>query len=331
MRKEKLVQLLKLATTMAGNAEGMTIDEMANAAGVSRRTAERMRDAIEAAFQPLEHVQDGRQTRFRMSAKGIGSYTVAPTSLELAELENAAREVDQERDGARAEVLRGLASKIRATLRDGERRRVHVDVDAQIRSEGLARSVGPRPLRDSEVLSQLRHALIAGRQIELSYKSASGVARRQTVIGYGLIFGARYYLVAIQSNKPDPAMYRLDRMTDVRILDTAGAPPSDFDIDAFAQRSFGVFQETPQDIIWRFDADVADDARQFVFHPNQETTTETDDSLTVRFQAGGLREMALHLMTWGAKVTIVAPVELKVLMDEMLQELVSQHGTVRRV
>ena len=48
MRHEKAAALLDLARALAASAEGLTLDEMARAAGVGRRTAERMRDALAA-------------------------------------------------------------------------------------------------------------------------------------------------------------------------------------------------------------------------------------------------------------------------------------------
>ena len=42
MRHEKATRLLDLARMLAGSAEGMTLDEMASALGVGRRTAERI-------------------------------------------------------------------------------------------------------------------------------------------------------------------------------------------------------------------------------------------------------------------------------------------------
>ncbi len=46
MRHEKATRLLELARLLASSAEGLTLDEMAQAMGVGRRTAERMRDAV---------------------------------------------------------------------------------------------------------------------------------------------------------------------------------------------------------------------------------------------------------------------------------------------
>ncbi|MFM8753337.1 MAG: ECF-type sigma factor, partial [Phenylobacterium sp.] len=43
MRHEKAARLLELARRLAASAEGLTLDEMASAMQVSRRTVERMR------------------------------------------------------------------------------------------------------------------------------------------------------------------------------------------------------------------------------------------------------------------------------------------------
>ena len=53
MRYEGLTNIVKLAIRMQGLRGGMTLDGIRSEFGVSRRTAERMRDAVEQAFRPL--------------------------------------------------------------------------------------------------------------------------------------------------------------------------------------------------------------------------------------------------------------------------------------
>ena len=148
MRSEKPADLLKLTQALAASAEGMTLDEMAEFSKVGRRTIERRRDALEAVFGPLDRIEEGRQVRFRMNGRGLGSFAHAPTSEELAELENAIRACEAASDEGRAENLRSLLLKIRASLRSAERRRLDTDIEAQLRAEAFARQVGPRPYAD---------------------------------------------------------------------------------------------------------------------------------------------------------------------------------------
>jgi hypothetical protein len=58
-------------------------------------------------------------------------------------------------------------------------------------------------------------------------------------------------------------------MSDVRVTNTPGTRPRAFSIDAYAARSFGVFQEEPHDVVLRFVPEVADEVASFQFHPGQ--------------------------------------------------------------
>ena len=93
--------------------------------------------------------------------------------------------------------------------------------------------------------------------------------------------------------------------------ESAGARPRDFDLDAYAARSFGAYQEEPYDVVLRFIPEMADEVAAFQFHPTQTMTREPDGSTIVRFRGGGLREMVWHLFTWGEAVRIIAPEELR--------------------
>ena len=85
MRHEKAETLLRLARALAASAEGLTLEEMAREAGVGRRTAERMRDALWALFPQMEEVPDPPTKRFRIP-NGLDGLFQNPSVEELAEL-----------------------------------------------------------------------------------------------------------------------------------------------------------------------------------------------------------------------------------------------------
>ena len=122
---------------------------------------------------------------------------------------------------------------------------------------------------------------------------------------------------APSGGKPGPVVWRLDRIA-APALGTPGAAPEDFDLDAYAARSFMTFQEPPHTIVLRFTPDAMPDAARFRFHPSQEVETLEDGSLRVRFTCGGLLQVAHHLFTWGGAVRIEAPDVLRETMDEAL-------------
>ena len=63
------------------------------------------------------------------------------------------------------------------------------------------------------------------------------------------------------------------------------------DLNEYAMESFGAFHEEPFDVEWLFSADVANEAKNFIFHPKQKLTENPDGSLTVKFKAGGKMEI----------------------------------------
>lgn len=330
MRLEKVTAILNLARQLAGSAEGMSIDEIAESMSVSRRTAERMRDAVEVVFGPLDWIDDGRKRRFRIVARGLGNFAVAPTAEELLELENAIRFHDNRRDRQRAGILRSLATKIQASLREGDRRRLATDVEALVRSETFARQVGPRPATDPEVLSTLRQALLMQRVVTFSYASEDVKNQKRTVVPYGILFASRYYLVGCVPTKKKPVLFRLDRIREVVLSNTPGIPPQDFDLSGYANQSFSVYQEEPEQIKLQFRASAARDARAFIFHSSQTFTDEKDGSVTVSFRVGGLLQLAQHLMTWGDAVTVFEPQRLRDILSEEVNKLYNHYVSNRK-
>ena len=89
------------------------------------------------------------------------------------------------------------------------------------------------------------------------------------------------------------------------------------DLDAFAAQAFGSFHSEAEygPVVWRFSPSAAPIAREFEFHPTQQITDEHDGSLRVEFTASGWIEMVWHLYQWGDQVEVIAPEELRVMVD----------------
>ena len=134
--------------------------------------------------------------------------------------------------------------------------------------------------------------------IDFQYLSRmTGRRSRQRVQPHGLLYGSRAYLVGRSDWTEEMRYWVLANMSEVTLADEMFEFDDGFDIEEFASRSFGVYQEKPIDVTLRFEAEVAPDVVSFLFHPGQEITENEDGSLTVRFQAGGSLEMCRHLFT----------------------------------
>src|SRR5436309_1271523 len=123
MRYDKTTKVLELAKALAGSAEGLTLDEMAQLLGVGRRTAERMRDAVWTVFPQMESVEDPPRRRFRIPS-GLDSVFLTPSAEELAALHTAAELLQTNRAESRAAALISLERKLMAAMRSGARRKL---------------------------------------------------------------------------------------------------------------------------------------------------------------------------------------------------------------
>jgi predicted DNA-binding transcriptional regulator YafY len=325
MRHDKATDLLELARRLAGSAEGLTLDEMAEAIGVGRRTAERMRDALYALFPQMEDVPDGPTKRFRIPS-GLDGLFQSPTTEELLELTKAAEALRQAGAEPRARVLQSLERKIRSAMRSTALRRLAPDVEALARAETIAVQAGPRPYEDERLIADLRQALMAMSAVRFAYHGGSTPGAVRTVAPFGLMFGRANYLVALELGGAEPRNWRLDRIKAVEVLDTPAPPPSDFDLDAYANRSFGIYQDTVEEVVLRVLPHGAEDALGWRFHPTQNINPQPDGSVLVSFRASGMLELAWHLFSWGDKVEILAPESLKTVMRQELEAALARHG-----
>jgi predicted DNA-binding transcriptional regulator YafY len=325
MRHEKATRLLDLARMLAGSAEGLTLDEMAQNLDVGRRTAERMRDAVWAAFPQMEALDDPPTKRFRIPS-GLDGVFQTPTAEELAALRTAADSYKASGAESRAASLYALEGKLLSALRGAARRKVAPDVEALVQAETIAVHAGPRPFEDQALLAAIRTAIKGLSALSFRYEGGSTPGRTREVTPLGVLFGRSNYLVASEGQGGRPRSWRLDRMSDLKVLDRPAPPPEDFSLQAFADESFGIYHDEIQDVVLRIKPARAEDALRWRFHATQQVKPEADGSVTVTFRAGGMRELSWHLFTWGDALEIVAPPVLKEMMIEELRVAGRAHG-----
>ncbi len=309
---------IELARRLAENAEGMTIDEVATEFGVNRRTAERWIDVIRGVFPDVDVVRDGRKYRFRIP-RGLDRMTVSITAEELAELGQAAGRLKLEGALDRASQLSSLSRKLRAAQHSQKTARLDTDVEALMTAETLAASPGPRARYSSGHLQTIRKAILMGRTVRMVY-GRNGKVEERAVDPYGILFGRSYFLVGPVVGKSSPVQWRLDRIESIEIDERLSQRPADFDLQAYAAQSVGIFKEPPEPISLLFSAEVGPDVGRIVFHPDQRMESLEDGSVRVSFTAGGFRELAWHLVTWGRAVTVESPAVLDDLLDEIVWE-----------
>jgi predicted DNA-binding transcriptional regulator YafY len=318
MRYSRAERLIQLALEMQAARGGLTIADIEEKFDVSRRTAIRMRDAVMRAFPNASEVPTGERTkRWRLSPGTAQSFTEL-TSDDLASIEIAVTAMEQANLPLHAEGLRGIAAKIRNLINSSALNHIEPDLEALTEAEGLAHRVGPRPHISSSIFDGLRTAIKSCRQVSFDYASRSGQSfTRRTVLPLGFLYGHRHYLVALQEGGAKPKFFSLPSISKLKLETNGFERNPNFSLKEFVSHSFGVFEEAPVDVIWRFSAEAAPLARTFVFHHSQSLEDEANGKLVVRFRAGGLLEMAWHLVSWGDQVEVIEPAALRDLLPEM--------------
>ena len=317
MRYGKTEALLQLALELSASHGGLSLADIEGMFGVGRRTAQRMRDAIGRVFPQLEEVaQPDRTKRWRLPYKALGR--VADIHVDdLMAMELAAEILDRDNRPDDAASIRRVSAKAKASMLPNESRRIEPDLEALMEAEGVAMRPGPRHKVNPELVETLRHAILGSRVIEVRYKRRyAPVEHARVVHPYGIIYGQRHYLLAYVPEENDIRSYSFPFIVGVRETGASFVRDSAFSLSEYAARSFGVYQQEPFDVAWRFTPEATADAKNFLFHSSQVLEDQPDGSLIVRFRAGGLLEMAWHLYQWGDAVEVLEPEELRTIHEQ---------------
>ena len=324
MRYGRLADLVRLAMQMQGRADGLSLDDIGETFYVSRRTAERMRDAVRDTFpQTEELVEPGGRKRWRLPP-GTAGRLADPNVDDIAALHRGAELARKSGDLVTADHLDALSDRLRARLSGPNRARLEPDIAALLEADGVALRPGPRERIPDGTLNVLREAILAGARITVDHRArATGLLSRNARLGpLAMLFGeGRQYLVAFNDYAQDVRLFALAGFERIELTEDVFERPTDFNLGTWMERSFGIWQEDVYDVVWRFSPRAAPDARLYLFHPTQVMTDEPDGSLTVSFRAGGLREMCWHLFRWGDQVEILSPPELRTAMVTQADEV----------
>lgn len=264
----KAEQLLELASMVAATHSGLTLRDVEERFDCSHRTAQRMFGALERHFPDViaEFDDEGRK-RWRLFGGHLRDLLTLEAE-EVAALDLAITEISRSGSEPEARALRRLSEKIRTLVPRTKQARLETDHEALLEAQGVLARPGPRPKIDETVSSRILEALKGCRVAEIVYRSrADEQPKARKITPYGILTGARRYLVARPIDDPlgQIRTYRLDAIVSVRVMADCFIRPPDFDLQGWANRSFGVFQNEAEygEVVWRFLPEAAERARGY--------------------------------------------------------------------
>ncbi|MDE2410291.1 MAG: WYL domain-containing transcriptional regulator [Sphingomonadales bacterium] len=313
---EPLRRALTVVRLLNETTYGATIGELADELGVCKRTISRLITSIGHVYTIHSEEKLGEK-RFLIEealARDLGNFT----AQELGAL-NAEAEVRASEGAPHAPVLASIRDKILLATRPGNKVRVGPDLEVLARLQRMRAHAGPCARGSEPVIQAISDAILQGRELRIDYKGARDPApRRRLIEPWGILLGPVSYLCG-KDRRGDGIVrkFRVDRISRIAIGSKPFSPPADWDFDAWLAEGFHIFQGDMHDIVLRARAGGVEKARQWQFHPAQ-TIEDCGDELRVRFRAGGLREIAEHLFTWGDEIVIEGPEALRETMRERL-------------
>ena len=224
-------------------------------------------------------------------------------------------------ESAGIDAVHSATSKLRAALPAGE--------DASIESALLARAArieasAPPPFR-----ALLDEAIANRRELEFEYY-ALGTGDRSTrrlEPRAVLLHGGRWYLAAWNPEKGEEHLYRLDRMSQVRMTEHSFGDHKGPPLERYQLDHLYIPSGQEHDVEVRFSAQVAD----AVLRDWAETAERNaDGSVTVRAHLSGEHYLMSWVLGYGGEAEIVGPTSARAQLSERVAQLRALYETPPR-
>ena len=269
---------------------GITIEELAEESGVTRRTIHRDLIAIQEAGYPLvsEWLDGSKAYRFLTRFKDVPPINF--TLQELMTLSFLRSQLDILKGTPFHEDMEAIFHKVNSVL--PPRYAAHMERIARV---SLPLLQGGRDYaRVAEPLKLIRDALLYQYRLTLGYRSPG--KRRTTdyrVDPYTLIFyKGGLYLLGYAHNRKALRTFAVERISRVGVEKERFEMPEDFRPEKHLKSAFGIVEERAMEVTVRFSPEIAHAVRDRVWHPSQKLKELRDGSLVMELHV--CLDQALH-------------------------------------
>jgi len=299
--KSKAARLHQIEQVLYNTPQGLRAIELADYCGVDRRTIYRDLIALHEIGVPVWEDRG----RFGIDRAAYVS-TIRLTLNEAIALFFAARLLAHHSDEHNPHVVSTL-DKLSAALPD------------QTISSHLARVanlIRTRPLRSTYVqtLEILTRAWADRRLVHLRYRAANHETTERVVAPYFLEVSRSEpaaYVIGFDRLRSALRTFKIERIEQANLLEESYDIPTDFDPYVHLARSWGIIDDAAVEVRLRFSCRVAARVRESVWHHSQHLHDLDDGGCELTMTIGGIREIRSWILSWGAEVEVITPVELR--------------------
>ena len=336
-RMSRLKDIIDLIMLMQSRTYGVSLAEIQSEFGVSRRTAQRMKDVVLELFPQTSELQtNSKIKRWGFKGKPVNLYNFTSDDIaDLVSIKNLCKINNlSDKTSVLEKVIECIKSANNPNLSSLEN-----DVEALMECEGYAVRQGANFQIDDKILTTIRTAIKSMKKLEFSYQSKDyydvkeknlagfriqkGLKPKKIVIvePYGILYGERHYLVAKNDGKVK--QYLLHRISEIKIIDEYFTPDSDFNLKTWADSSFGIFHDKPVKVKLKFKKEISDDVMKYNFHPTQQIKQQKNGAVIVTFTSSGTKSILWNIFKWGTNAEIIEPKSLKEEYSNMLKSVIN--------
>ena len=313
-RYSRVSDILDLIIFMLSRFNGVSLRDIQERYNISRRTAERMRDAVLASFPQVDEIEtDDRCKRWGFTNYSLNEL-VTFSNEDIALLENLKKTCDNLSQAEIEDIIIKMkALKHKFTKIDDEK------IELILQSEGYAIRQTQNFKIDLEQVSVIREAIKEKKKLQAEYHDKIRILEP-----LGLIYGEKVHLIAREPQKGEGEYnYVLHKLRNVQITNEL-YDSKDFNLQEYSKASFGVYFGEIYDVKLKFIPESVEDVMNYNFHPTQKIKLQDDGSVIVTFKASGDKHIMWNLFKWGNAVEILAPLSLKNKYKNYINDIVKE-------
>jgi predicted DNA-binding transcriptional regulator YafY len=322
-RGDQLSRQWKIIQTLIASTHGKTVSTLADRLGCTPRTVYRDLEALQAGGFPITTETRDNRSYWHILNASRQQVPLAFSIPELMALYFGKDMLKTYRGTIFYDAIESLLSKIKATLPTA-----YIDYLDRIRDRVDA---GPAPRKDytrfGPIIAELNRAIIDEKKIHMVYFSMGRQKEsRRTVHPYRLRHVEdTLYLIGYCALRKGVRTFAVDRIKTVTVSDDGFQIPEAFDVQAFLQDSFGIFQGPPGWVKIRFLESVSGYIRERIWHPSQHLSDQPDGAVIFTATVAGIEEISHWVLRWGAGAQVLAPEELRQTVIRHAADMVSHY------
>ncbi len=180
------------------------------------------------------------------------------------------------------------------------------------------------------VIATLVDATLHERRVDMSYYSASSKrAKKYEVDPYRVVYyQGGLYLSGRVEEYGEVRTFAVERIERIALMDETFEMPKDQDIEAHTRNAFGIAGGKAQEVVLRFDAELADSIKDRTWHESQKITDSPDGSFVLSMNVALSRDLKAWIRSFVPRVVVIKPQSLKDDIERDLKEALTRCASI---